>query len=59
MTAEEVGLEVVEFELIDLVRSRVSEPAPVCILMLASTSEEDGAVLLKAHTMLCLVSEFA
>jgi len=50
---EDVDVDDVELEPRGLVRSRVSGPAPMCILMVASMSEDDGAVLLKAHTTFC------
>lgn len=51
--ALELELELVEFELRGLVRSSVSGPNPTCCCKVASCAEDEGAVVPKAHMMLC------
>lgn len=56
---EDEGLIIVELELMVLVRSRTKTPESLCWSKFASTADEDGAVVPKAHIMFCWVSEFA
>jgi len=51
----EEGLIIVELELVlvVLVRSRTKVPASLCWSRFASTADEDGAVVPKAHIRFC------
>ena len=50
---EDDGLIIVELELIVLVRSRTKVPESLCWSRFASTADEDGAVVPKAHIRFC------
>lgn len=56
---EDDGLTVDELELVVLVRSRVNVPESLCCSRVASTADEDGAVVPKAQITFCSVSESA
>lgn len=50
---EDEGLIIVELELMVLVRSRTKTPESLCWSKVASTADEDGAVVPKAHITFC------